>query len=277
MVLELRSTISASQIWTILAFSILIGVCVAFGILKNRGIKLRHGLFFVSFWGILSVVISRVYFSLVFSRHDQLFESGFFDVTKGKTSVWGWVLGLPTAGLIYFCLEKVFKKKSFAKELVGSSSAGLAVSQLFGRSTCLLNGCCFGKPTGVNFGVLYPPLSTAGITFGPHPLHPTQLYEMIGLLFCCLVVFYLFKRKYDSWFFAISYWLFYGISRAVSQFFRADFNCSSFSFASPVVHGLLLAFWGGACLIYRSLKSNRPNPPCSELADVAASGRGGWG
>ena len=53
--------------------------------------------------------------------------------------------------------------------------AGLCVplALAFGRVGCFLNGCCYGKPTTLPWGVVFP---TAA------PLvarHPTQLYELV--------------------------------------------------------------------------------------------------
>jgi phosphatidylglycerol:prolipoprotein diacylglycerol transferase len=53
---------------------------------------------------------------------------------------------------------------------------GFALGTMFGRVGCFLNGCCYGRPTGAPWGVVFPPDSFAGLEFGHTPVHPSQLY-----------------------------------------------------------------------------------------------------
>ena len=52
----------------------------------------------------------------------------------------------------------------------------LALGTMFGRVGCFLNGCCYGHPTRLPWGVVFPPDSFASLEFGPVPVHPSQLY-----------------------------------------------------------------------------------------------------
>jgi len=53
--------------------------------------------------------------------------------------------------------------------LVPAGLIGLAV----GRLGCFLGGCCYGRPTSLPWGVVFPEL-------GPPPRHPLQLYSAAG-------------------------------------------------------------------------------------------------
>ena len=58
-----------------------------------------------------------------------------------------------------------------------------AIGSMFGRVGCFLNGCCYGHPTRLPWGVVFPPDSFAGLEFGNAPVHPSQLYfALAGLL-----------------------------------------------------------------------------------------------
>ena len=52
----------------------------------------------------------------------------------------------------------------------------LALGTAFGRVGCFLNGCCYGRPTHLPWGVTFPRDSFAALEFGDTPVHPSQLY-----------------------------------------------------------------------------------------------------
>jgi phosphatidylglycerol:prolipoprotein diacylglycerol transferase len=56
----------------------------------------------------------------------------------------------------------------------------LALGTAFGRVGCFLNGCCYGHPTRLPWGVTFPPDSFAGLEFGNAKIHPSQLYFAIA-------------------------------------------------------------------------------------------------
>lgn len=59
----------------------------------------------------------------------------------------------------------------------------LALGTAFGRVGCWLNGCCYGHPTRLPWGVTFPADSFAGLEFGNAKIHPSQLYfALAGLL-----------------------------------------------------------------------------------------------
>jgi prolipoprotein diacylglyceryltransferase len=93
----------------------------------------------------------------------------------GRTIVGGLVGG--TLG-VFLIKKRLGIRARYGNLLAPPIALGMAV----GRLGCLLNGCCFGKPTGLPWG----------IDFGDGiARHPTQAYE---LLFC-LAAFILLQRK----------------------------------------------------------------------------------
>jgi phosphatidylglycerol:prolipoprotein diacylglycerol transferase len=71
-----------------------------------------------------------------------------------------------------------------------------ALGTMFGRVGCFLNGCCYGRPTGRSWGVIFPPDSYAGLEFGSVPLHPSQLYNAFAGLVLFLVFWGLRTRRW---------------------------------------------------------------------------------
>ena len=96
----------------------------------------------------------------------------------------------------------------------------IALGHVFGRLGCFFNGCCYGKACARPWAVTFPP---------PHvmhgiPVHPTQLYEVLGNLaiFAGLTAFYRHKR-FDGqiwWLYVLSY----GALRFLVEFFRGDYE-----------------------------------------------------
>lgn len=84
---------------------------------------------------------------------------------------------------------------------------------------CLLNGCCYGKPCSLPWGVVFP--AGAGDTPAGIPLHPTQIYEIIIMALLVVAFRLLRDQRWRGtmllWFVAI-----YGLGRAATDMFRGD-------------------------------------------------------
>jgi phosphatidylglycerol:prolipoprotein diacylglycerol transferase len=107
--------------------------------------------------------------------------------------------------------------------LADSFGPGLCLFAVAGRVGCFMAGCCHGRPTGLPWGVVFPPGSPAAARFGEGvPVHPTQLYEA-GLLLVLLLVLLKLDRL-PSWpgrtFFLLL--LAYTSTRFVLEFTRGD-------------------------------------------------------
>jgi len=86
---------------------------------------------------------------------------------------------------------------------VGDAAApSMALGIGLGRIGCFLNGCCFGLPTSLPWGVTFPPGSYSSYTFPGEPLHPSQLY-LAGAGVGLFAVLLLLDRKprFDGWIF----------------------------------------------------------------------------
>lgn len=98
---------------------------------------------------------------------------------------------------------------------------GLAIAHMFGRFGCLAAGCCYGKPTGTDFGIQLHSdlvdLSLRGVN-----LHPTQLYEATGLFVLFLGLLLVFRyRRFDGQV-ILTYFMAYPILRSIVEVFRGD-------------------------------------------------------
>lgn len=81
-----------------------------------------------------------------------------------------------------------------AWRLADAAAPALGSGIIVTRLGCFANGCCFGLPTDGPTGVTFPPGSYAhlweiahgfvGLFEAPLAVHPTQLYEAVGVLAC---------------------------------------------------------------------------------------------
>lgn len=91
----------------------------------------------------------------------------------------------------------------------------------FGRMGCFLAGCCHGKLSDGPLAVVFSNPSCAA-DIKNHPVHPTQLYEIILLSFIFLILTWLNKRKkFDGQIFLV-YLMLYAGGRILTEFFRGD-------------------------------------------------------
>ncbi len=137
---------------------------------------------------------------------------------------------------------------------------GLSVAIM--RLGCFFNGCCFGKPTDLPWGMYFaradshPLVQMLGSNFITRALfnlepvlrHPTQLYELLVAILASLAGWWIGKKyRLRGLVAAVFAWVF-TLGRLIVFFFR-DFPVASFSsdmIRGPVVYGLCLiyiSFW----------------------------------
>ncbi len=118
----------------------------------------------------------------------------------------------------------------------------LALAQAFGRMGCFMNGCCHGSPCDLPWAVCpQAPLEVAGI-----PIHPTQLYELFGLLIIVIALLVIERLRRRPGQVVLSYVLLYSMLRFVVEFFRGDVPhaiLGRFTLAQAVCAGLFIIAW----------------------------------
>jgi phosphatidylglycerol:prolipoprotein diacylglycerol transferase len=93
----------------------------------------------------------------------------------GGLSIEGAVLGAALGIWIYSRFTK-FKYGAFVDAIAPS----IILAQAVGRIGCLINGCCYGLPTNLPWGVAYTnEASEVARNLLGVPVHPTQFYEII--------------------------------------------------------------------------------------------------
>jgi phosphatidylglycerol:prolipoprotein diacylglycerol transferase len=179
----------------------------------RRGAKLSYDtIFTAALIGIPSgVIISKLLHVIDLW---QYYSQNPVDILSGSgLTIWGAVLGAALGIWIYSRFSN-FNFGYFADLL----APGVVLAQAVGRVGCTINGCCYGIPTSLPWGIVYTdPQSYAPLGVA---VHPTTIYEIIYLLIIFGVLFNLRGRlKPDGSLFLV-YLSLYAVWRLGIDFIR---------------------------------------------------------
>lgn len=126
-------------------------------------------------------------------------------ISGAGLTAWGAVLGAALGIWIYSKVSRL--QFGYLADLI---APGIILAQAVGRVGCTINGCCYGLPTSLPWGVVYT--HPDSLAFGASVVHPTQVYEIIfnllafGLLFTLRgrlkpdgSLFLIYLSLYSSW------------------------------------------------------------------------------
>jgi len=202
-------------------------------ILEKQKFKLYNVLFISFVFGFFgSRFFELIYFSKTISINNLL--------TGGST----FMGGLFSALFISVITTSIYKLDYIST--LNTFIPFILISHFFGRIGCFLAGCCFGKETNCEIiGVTFPQNSIPFNHYGGYfSLHPTQLYEALGLLFLFLFI----RNKKNK---IYPYLILYGLLRFQIEFFRND-NRGEFLigyFSPSQVFSILFILIGSLILI----------------------------
>jgi phosphatidylglycerol:prolipoprotein diacylglycerol transferase len=171
--------------------------------------------------------------------------------------------GFVFATLVGYILARRFKVPPW--QLADAAVPALVVGQLLMRTGCFLNGCCYGLPTSLPWGVRYPvgshvwaaqlTSSSRGLLNGfaglVDPVHPTQLYEMAGAVLFGMLALWLMHRHAADGVPALAYAIGFTLVRLGNGFLRVKQNVvTAPTWFYPVLY-LSLAAILAAMLLWR--------------------------
>jgi phosphatidylglycerol:prolipoprotein diacylglycerol transferase len=140
--------------------------------------------------------------------------SEIFRIWSGGLSFHGGLAAGLLGGLIYARVKKLpiwNGMDMFAPSIV--------FAYAFGRIGCFLNGCCYGSPTTLPWGVKFPDEQFPGML--TRPSHPAQLYStLINLVLFVLLIRLEKRRKFRGQIFA-AFLMLHGIYRFGVELIRA--------------------------------------------------------
>ena len=204
----------------LVAIGFVVGLAVAARRARREGIDPER-VTDLGVWLIVSGMLGGKLFHIIFFWNDFIYgwrTEGVRSLREGFVFYGGFIV----ASLTAVAYARV-KRLPFAK-LADIFAPSVALGHAFGRMGCFFNGCCYGKPCSLPWGVRFPPPHVmAGI-----PVHPTEIYEALGnlVIFAGLSALYRHKR-FDGqiwWLYVLGY----GVLRFIVEFFRGDYDTHYF-------------------------------------------------
>lgn len=185
---------------------------------KRYGIE-KDRVYDIALVSLLSGVIgARIVFILLNPGTESWRE--FFAVWQGGLSFQG---GLACAMIVGYIYTRIAKLNFWTvADMVAPS---LAIGYAFTRIGCFLNGCCFGAPTNLPWGVRF--LENGNLT---PPSHPTQLYATIANLLILWLLTKLEKMHRKPGFVFVGYLGLYSIYRFLIEFLRSGYSAEPWAF-----------------------------------------------
>ncbi|MEW6679446.1 MAG: prolipoprotein diacylglyceryl transferase [bacterium] len=202
-----------------------IAFMVGFWLAERRAFDLKRH---ISNIGVL-IFVSGIIGARIFNAISNPSSYSFIDVFISRS-------GFTFHGGLIFAIISVWiycKKKGLPfLKIADIFSPSFIIGMSIGRIGCFFEGCCFGKPTSLPWGILFPVGSWGWKRFGNTPLHPTQLYSSL-LDFILFLILIKIKPKRNGFVF-FSFLLGYSIIRFFVEFLR-DQPLFLFSLTQPQV------------------------------------------
>jgi phosphatidylglycerol---prolipoprotein diacylglyceryl transferase len=153
-----------------------------------------------------------------------------FMVQKGGLVFYGGFIGASAA-----CILFAWRNHLPLWQLADVLAPSIALGSFFGRWGCLMNGCCYGLPTKLPWGIQFP----YGHATYPTYVHPTEIYDSLlnAGLYCFLAWLYR-RKKFDGQVFA-AFLICYAVLRSFVELFRGDYTPRHY--LGPLTPGQLIS------------------------------------
>jgi phosphatidylglycerol:prolipoprotein diacylglycerol transferase len=243
------------------------GVLVALGFLAGLWTASRRGvrdglapesIMDAGVWLILGTLIgARALYVLTYWRESfaQQPWTEIFMLQHGGLVFYGGLIGATAATVIY-----LRQKKLPVWKFTDAMAPSVPLGYVFGRFGCLMNGCCYGRPTDLPWAIRFPnDHETKG-----QPVHPTQIYDsLLSLgLYGALAWFYR-RKKFDGQIFA-AYLVCYAVQRSFVETFRGDYSAAHLHGPLTPAQMVSVATFAAGLILYWKLPRPAPAPAAAE-------------
>lgn len=227
-----------------LALAFIVGMMISFLYLRRK---------FVDAYVVFELVLAAAVGGIVGARlfyvvgHWSEFSSRWWEAFKfwnvqGLVFYGGFIFGLLAAAAV------VRWRGLPVGQVLDSGGLAVPAAMAVARVGCYLNGCCFGKSSGLPWAVTFPLKTQYNMGMPTNPVHPTQIYELLmdlGIFVLLLAVHRRFRYRGEI---MVVFIMLYAVARFVNEFFRyhtspgANLFFQLLSAAAFLAAGLVLVF-----------------------------------
>jgi phosphatidylglycerol:prolipoprotein diacylglycerol transferase len=191
------------------------GIWTAVKVGKRQGVPSQQVMDMAFLMIVWAIIGSRLFYVFI---NFSYFKEHILDIIK----VWQGGLVF-SGGLVATAIAMIWYLRSRRFSFLSTGdlwAPSLALGQGIGRIGCFMAGCCYGRPTGSSWGVLFTnPKSLAPLNIR---LYPTQLFEAFSLFAIFLVLIFLHgKRKFEGQIF-LWYLILHSTARLFVERLRGD-------------------------------------------------------
>ncbi len=208
--------------WTVSSYPVMIclGACLAIWLtlreIDRLGLERRNYLTLCLIGFTSGIVGARAMNCIVFY---DLYRDGpwwkMLAIWEGGLAMYGGVLlALP------LCYAYIRRRGLDVLEVADTLAPPWMTMLIVARLGCFLNGCCYGKPTTLPWGLFSR--DSAALSGVYTTTHPTQLYASLAAFVIFLVMWRIRLRPRFTGQVCLTFFLLYPIARFVIEFFRAD-------------------------------------------------------
>jgi phosphatidylglycerol:prolipoprotein diacylglycerol transferase len=198
-----------------IAVGIMLGIFLARRQAAREGID-QDKIIDIAFYILLTALIgARLLFILMNLQEYTAHPLDIFKIWQGGLVFYGGLLPAVAIGIWYI------KRLGLPLwQMADICAPSLALGHAFGRIGCFLAGCCYGQACTLPWAVTFTDprsLAPQGI-----PLHPIQLYSVLGLLALFALLLFLRKKKTFQGELFWTYIFCYAVGRFFLEFLRGD-------------------------------------------------------
>lgn len=228
-----------------LALAFLIGMGISFRYLRSRFVDAYIVFELVLAAAVGGILGARIFYVL---GHLEEFRGHWGEAFKfwnvqGLVFYGGLLIGLVAGVLV------VRWRRAPLGIILDSAGLALPLSLAVARIGCFMNGCCYGKPSGLPWAVTYPVSTQIEMAMPRNPLHPTQIYELLMALAIFVILSSMQQRFRYRGEIMLGFLLLYGAARFVNEFFRYHENPKAGLFFQLISAALFLG--AGLALLFR--------------------------
>lgn len=203
------------------ALAVVTGIAVPVLLARKRDVGVtRDEILSIAVWAIIGGIVGARLIHVI--NNWSYYISNPAEIVGGEgLGIFGAILGGTIVGVLYAKVKGIP-----VGHLVDTCSYGLISAQAVGRIGCTINGCCYGLPTSLPWGVVWTNPKTAayskGIVPPGTPVHPTQIYELIFDLVVLALIWKFRQRLNRPGTIYLAYISLYSFGRFFISFLRVN-------------------------------------------------------